>query len=192
MPGHGSSGVSDDADETTLVLRVQQGDRTAFDDIVERHADVLLRIAYGYLKSRTDAEDLVQDVFLQVWRIRQTWQPQGTIGSYLAVAVRRRAFDLLKHRRIETAYAERVIAQDAAGSPRQAPPPDVALVTGDEYATSIALLEQLSDRFRMVLLLRYAQQRSFAEVAEIMGISIPAARQLAHRALDRLRGLHGL
>lgn len=178
------SEISDDE----LVIRIRKGDRSAFDALMDRHADALLRIAFGYLRSTADAEDLVQDLFLSIWRTRECWQPGGAIIAYLAVAVRRRALNVLKHHRVEMAYAARVVdemAYDAASG--MAPPTDVALVSRDERAEALKLLSRLSDRARMALLLRYDQQRSFADVAEIMGISALAARQLVWRALEQLR-----
>jgi len=189
VPADESSNLAHDVDEATLVARVRQGDRAAFYHIVQQHTDRLLRLAYGFLKSRADAEDVVQDLYLQIWRARVQWEPRGAIGSYLALSVRRRALDILKHRRVETAYAERAAVEAAADSDTSVSTPESALLTRDDHAKTAALLEQLPERFRMILLLRYAQQRSFAEIATILEISVPAARQLAHRALEQLRKL---
>jgi len=190
MPANEPPDIPEDIGDAVLVSRVQHGDRAAFYRIVQQHTDALLRIAHGYLKSRSDAEDIVQELYFQIWRTRSHWEPRGTIGSYLALSVRRRALDVLKHRRIESTYVER-IATEAAHDPDEwsTAPSEHTLSTRDEHTNAMSLVEQLNDRFRMVLLLRYAQQRSFAEIAEILEISIPAARQLAHRAVEQLRKL---
>ena len=171
-----------------LIARVRAGDQVAFDMIMRQHATVLLRMAYGYLKSTTDAEDLVQDLFLALWQGRETWQVQGTIGSYLAVAVRRRSLDILKHRRVESTHASRVsehlVHQMETGMPI---PADIALSIRDDQSAVRQLINRLPDRTRLVLLLRYGQQHSIPEIAAILGISAAATRQLIWRALDQLR-----
>jgi len=183
--------VPADISDDTLVVRIRGGDRPAFDALMDRYADGLLRIAFGYLKSSADAEDLVQDLFLSIWRTREQWQPQGAVMAYLAVAVRRRALNVLKHHRVEMTYAARVADEGAHDDvSAMTPPADAELASSDERATLSALLSQLSDRARMALLLRYDQQQSFAAVGEIMGISALAARQLVWRALEQLRRLH--
>jgi len=178
----------DDTGEATLLARVRQGDRAAFDEVMEAHANALLRIAYGYVKSRADAEDLVQDVFLRIWETRATWEPHSTIGSYLAIAVRRRALNVLKHRQVESLYSNRTaVEEDCVASA-----PDAAVIAADEHDALQVLLDRLSDRARLVLLLRYEQKRSFAEIAEILEISVPATWQLVRRALAQARSLSGL
>jgi len=177
--------------EEELVARVQQGDRSAFDSVMKQHADVLLRIAYGYVKSRADAEDIVQDIFFSTWQGRATWQPRGSIGSYFAVAVRHRAINMLKHRRVETRYEEMVVQEaihDITIASSSAP--DVTMLAQESQTSAWQLLDRLSDRAKMILLLRYGQQLSFAEVARAMGISVPAARQLVKRSLDQLRAIY--
>lgn len=180
------------AGEGELVARVQQGDRSAFDRVMAQHADAMLRIAYGYVKSRAEAEDIVQDVFFTVWQTRAAWQPHGSIGSYFAVAVRRRALNVLKHRRVETRYEERVTREAAHDVTLGSTPPSDLLSIEDDPDSAWRLLDRLPDRARMVLLLRYGQQLSFADVATAMGISAPAARQIAKRALDQLRAAYGI
>jgi RNA polymerase sigma-70 factor (ECF subfamily) len=155
---------------------------------MQRYADILLRVAYGYLKSSTDAEDILQDIFLATWQGRATWQPQGSIVSYFMVAVRRRALNVLKHRRVERHYEERVTHEAANDmSMISCAAADLSLMAQDDRTAAWKLLDRLSAQARMVLLLRYGQQMSFAEVARAMGISAPAARQVAKRALDQLR-----
>lgn len=181
----GDASHAEHADESAVVARVRTGDRAAFDILMDAHAEALLRIAYGYVKSRADAEDLVQDLFLRIWESRATWQPHGSIGSYLAVAVRRRALNLLKHRRVEAIYSGTAAAEGDHATATA----DVTLIANDDRAALHAVLDRLSDRARLVLLLRYEQKRSFAEVAEILGISVPAAWQLVARAIAQARAL---
>lgn len=172
--------------EAELLARVREGDRAAFDHLMHQHTAILVRIAYGYVKSGSDAEDIVQDVFLAVWRARTSWHPQGPVARYLAVAVRRRALNILKHRRVETTYAERVTAH-AEPSDDAVPSADAEALARDDRATLRRLVAALPERSRLAILLRYGQQRSVADVAEILGISALAARQLVWRALDQLR-----
>ena len=79
------------ASERALVAAVQQGDVEAFRVLHEQYVVDLLDFAFTYLRSRDDAEEVVQDLFLWIWDHRHEWNAPGGVRSYLFKSVRNRA-----------------------------------------------------------------------------------------------------
>ncbi len=69
--------------ENELVLALKNGDASAFDELFIMYGDRVFGFVYGYLKIREEAEEVVQDVFLSVWRTRQNLKPELSFKAYL-------------------------------------------------------------------------------------------------------------
>ena len=86
--------------DQALVLRVGQGDPDALDEIYGRYARSVYGLAYRILGEPSAAEDVVQDVFLKLWRQPASYNPErGSLGSWLLGVGHNRAIDVLRRRR---------------------------------------------------------------------------------------------
>ena len=177
------------AAERALVAAVQQGDVDAFRTLHEHYIVDLLDFTYTYLRSRDDAEEVVQDLFLWIWEHRHEWSAPGSVRAYLFKAVRNRAINRLRQRRVQARFAERV-AQ--ANDPKGLDPPvasdPLADVTAEELDAVIArAVEALPPRSREVFLLVRERHLSHADVAELLGISPKTVENHMTSALGALR-----
>lgn len=163
--------------------------RHAFTSIVHAYTPSLTRFAYGLVKSVDVAEDMVQDIFIQVWTRRDTLVPESSLRGYLFTSVRRAGLNVLKRRAVEMRYATAVVHDIS---------PQASVVVEDQLdADAIAravsaALERLPERRRTALHLRYEEQLPFAVIAEVMGLSEKAVHHLVKRAVEELRGSLGL
>lgn len=83
-----------------LILQLAEGRREALGVLYDRHAACVLRVAHGCLQDRGDAEDLVQEVFLELWRRASTHDPlRGSVRTLLVVLARSRSLDRIRRRR---------------------------------------------------------------------------------------------
>jgi RNA polymerase sigma-70 factor (ECF subfamily) len=169
-----------DADALMSDARDLDGD--AFMDAIDPVVPAAYRLAYGMLRSRDEAADVVQEAALNAWRHRGSFRPGAEVRPwFLAIvanecrrAVRQRWWSVIKR-------------------------PDLPLVSPhpggaepDEGENLRRALRQLSHSDRLILVLRYYLDLPFIDVAATLRISPEAARVRSHRALARLRPIIGV
>jgi len=174
--------VSDPLSDAELVARMVRGDRSAVALLYERHKLPLFALARGMLRSATEAEDLLHDVFLEAWRRCADYSPErGSVRAWLMLRTRSRALDRLKSAgRRPVEQAERV--------------PDECAQLPDESADQgrlRELLERMPELQRQVLVLGYFEGSSSAEISERLQIPIGTVKSRTRAALEALRHLLG-
>jgi RNA polymerase sigma-70 factor (ECF subfamily) len=179
----------DPADDETLVRRVRQGDDAAYADIVARHQQRIVRVAYRITGSHEEALDVAQEVFLKAYRKLDAWRPHGPFGGWLLRLAVNQAID---HRRRVSRHAdERTTGLDRAPA-AMAPRTD----RGDTYALRMEIdarvreaLTKLSEAQRTVFMLRHYEGLALNEIAPVMGSSVGSVKVHLFRAVRRLRVL---
>src|SRR5208283_4302337 len=90
----------DPADEMRLIARLRAGDQQAMSDIYDRYARVVYAVALRVLQDAAAAEDVLQDIFLQLWRNPDAFDAsRGSLAAWLSVIARHRSIDRLRKRR---------------------------------------------------------------------------------------------
>jgi RNA polymerase sigma-70 factor (ECF subfamily) len=98
-------------DDAALIVRIRAGDQSAMADLYDRYSGVVYGVALRVLANTTGAEDVVQEVFLQLWRNPQAFDTdRGRLAPWLAVIARNRAIDLLRKRPLEDDITEMPIS----------------------------------------------------------------------------------
>jgi RNA polymerase sigma-70 factor, ECF subfamily len=164
-----------------LVLRCQAGDEGAFARLMEWFGPRTLRYLRGLVES--DAEDVQQEVWLAVYQgIAGLGNPRA-FRTWLFRTTRHRAIDHLRRRRREY----RVLVE-SEGADAAIPEEEAGFRWSSDGAME-ALLQRLGPVQREVLLLRYRDDLSYAEIALVAGCSIGTVRSRLHYARERLREL---
>lgn len=172
--------------DAELVAAIRGGDVRAFERLFREHYQPLCRFAARLVADAAQAEDLVQTVFTTLWANRAGWAVERSERAYLFAAVRNAAFNHRRHRSLRLDW-ERTEAQAALTDRPSAPDPD-AILTRKEMADELArALAALPARCRMVMELRWRDQLSYAEIAEVMGISVKGVENQLARGLERVR-----
>ncbi|HEX7089519.1 MAG TPA: RNA polymerase sigma-70 factor [Longimicrobiales bacterium] len=169
-----------------VVARIGAGDVAAFEALYRAHAPALLAFAHSQLRSRELAEDLVQDLFLALWRYRERWDLRSSLKAYLLGALRNRIISYRRSLQAREGGLRRVEAATLASvaGPSRAD----HRVREAELAEAIEkAIEALSPRCRETFLLVRQQNLSYAEAAEVLGISVKAVEMNMVRALAALR-----
>lgn len=183
-----SRGVQAVHDDSDLLTRIRDGDSVAFETVVRRHFDALYRFAYGYVHAREAAEEVLQEAFFQLWQHRATLrlsrEGEGSLRSYLFRAVRNRLTDAARHARVERRYAESFTAEDG----NQTTPDVAAQYETQEFAEALqTAVAALPERTRQAYTLYHQHGLSYAEVAEVMEISVKGVEFQLGKALRLLR-----
>jgi len=103
--------ASNAKDEAALISRIRAGDESAMADLYDGYSGIVYSVALRVLNDATAAEDVLQEVFLQLWRNPQSFDAdRGRLAPWLAVIARNRAIDLLRKRPFEEDISELPIA----------------------------------------------------------------------------------
>jgi RNA polymerase sigma-70 factor, ECF subfamily len=145
--------VSNPKEEAALIARIRAGDESAMGELYDRYSGVVYGVALRVLASTAAAEDVVQEVFLQLWRNPEAFDAErGRMAPWLAVIARNRAIDLLRKRPMEEDIDELPISS--------------GVNLEDEAAQKIA-----ADKVRAVLAQLPPEQRKALEMAYFEGLT---------------------
>jgi RNA polymerase sigma-70 factor (ECF subfamily) len=182
------SGTADPADAPdALVARVRAGDERALEALFRTHYSALCDFATRYVRQDTLAEELVQDLFGDLWARRQSWHVRGSVRAYLFAAVRNRALNLRKREAVERDWKHDEAIADVRELHQPPELADEALERADLRARLDAALESLPERCRLVMHLRWREQMRHAEIASVMGISVKGVEIQLSRGLRAIR-----
>lgn len=170
---------ADPLDETTLVVRAQEGDVRAFEELARRHQAALYRLAVRVMGDAGEAEDALQEALLDAWRRIDRFRGDSAFSTWMYRVVTNRCTGMLRRRR----------PTPVEGIGDTAPAPDSPERAAEVDAGLEALgraLRGLNDDLRIAFVLRELEGLGYAEIAEITGASEQAVRGRIHRARTRL------
>jgi len=177
----GSGGAAAGADHAA-VRRAQQGDARAFEELVRRHERGALRVALNLVGRREDAEDLVQEAFLRVFKNLERFDFQYEFSTWLYRIVTNQAIDWLRRRRpVHTTSAREEDEPEIELPDPGVPAPWQGLELGEEAVKVRACLSALAPHFQAVLVLREMEGMACTEIADIVGATHVTVRWRLHR-----------
>jgi RNA polymerase sigma-70 factor (ECF subfamily) len=174
-----------DTPEYELFQRSQNGDTEAFRRIVESHQSYAYAIAFRFLGNETDAEDIVQESFINVWKHLAEYDPQKKFTTWLYRIVANRCLDFIKsrNRRRETFSTdpERVELRQSLEDPEK--------INDDRERLGMvnALVRELPEKQRMVFILRDLQDLNIKETSGILNMSKASVKSNLFHARKTLR-----
>jgi len=181
------SSITDEA----LVRLAREGDQDAFGELIRRHQQRCVDLATFFLRNRGDAEDEVQNAFSKAYAHLNQYQGEAEFSTWLARIVSNQCLMLLRVRR-----RTRFVYLDEASSAQEAPPvelpscgpdPEGELAFTQMKRVLRTEIRRIPPMLRNVMLLRDIQELPMTDVAEKLGITVPAAKSRLLRARAELR-----
>jgi len=177
-------------DDIVLMMRVREGDESAFEVLFNRYQRPLLNFFHGLARNNNSARDLCQETFLRVWKIRKRYHATGSFPSYLFGVARMIWLEYCRQqdktwRLGARQHEDRLhdLAADPAGCPLfQA---NRAELHGHIYAA----LDALPEEQRMVFVLRSIEGLALEDIAEILDCPVNTVRSRKILAVKKLRYL---
>jgi RNA polymerase sigma-70 factor (ECF subfamily) len=168
-------------------IRDDLTDAEAFRAAYEAHHDTLVAVAWRVLRDGAAAEDVVHDVFLELWTSPASFDPRrGSLRSYLRMIVKSRALDRWRSRAVAQSAAERAEAEAAAS--HSAGDSAAEPVMRQETARTVReVVDSLPRPQREVILLAYGGGLSTPEVATVTGMPLGTAKSRIRLGLARAR-----
>lgn len=174
-------------DDVDLVAASLAGDHDAFRRLVERYQDRLFGLARSYTKSAVEIEDIVQDAFMKAFRRLDTFNHESSFYTWLYRITLNTALDFLKRRGRSPV---RAVEDPELGAPipsQQGFAPSARMEREEIAEITRAVLEELPEIFRTVLVLRELQGLAYQEIADVLGISIGTVESRLFRARARFK-----
>jgi RNA polymerase sigma-70 factor (ECF subfamily) len=187
------TGENEDAD---LVRRCLSGDQRACRDLVRRYERPVYSVLMRVVRRSEDAEDLVQETFVKVFRALDRYDPERSFAAWIFTIASRLAIDQHRRRRVQTVSLN--VTDPGSGEERTMDVvdpglrPDEITSNAEEELQTSALIDSLPEHYRIVVLLRHQQDLSYEEISEALNLPLGTVKARIHRARallkDRIQG----
>ncbi len=177
-----------DMDDLTLVDRSLKGDFDAFSQIVLRYQDRAHRLAWSMTRDESDAQDVVQEAFLNIYRKLDTFEGDAQFSSWLyKVVVNAALMRLRKNRRKQEVSLDEIpptveIDEFAVDVPQWRFRSDLVLENLELRNKILDAIDELDPKYQVVFILKEVEGLSLQEISETLEISLPAVKSRLHRA----------
>ncbi len=176
---------SEENEAHLLVERVKRGDREAFMKIVHLYQRSVFILAYSYFHDEEDALDVVQETFLRFYQKAHQFKPSDNFKNWLFKIAKNLCIDYFRknHQRSQRIVREKMILTTSG-------------IEKDNSQSELKeifahCLDALSERQRMVFLMRHFNQFEYAEIAKILNVALGTVKSLHFKAIRNLRTMIG-
>ena len=166
-------------DDNELVARTLSGDVRSYEELVRRYERLVGRVLYSYARREISVEDLVQETFLRAYDRLETFNPDYRFKTWLLAIANNLGVDTLRRRREIVEFNPETHAGAGGGPEADALDAERSRSVQDAVAT-------LPETYSVPLVLRYSEDLSYAEIAEILDITIPAVKSRLFRARNMM------
>lgn len=175
-------------EEAIWIERARGGDKRAFSLLVQAYQRPVYSITYRMLGNPEEAEDAAQEAFLRAYSNLQKYDPKRKFSTWLFSIANHHCIDRLRKRRVSwISIDDNPVLGNMAGD---SPQPERHALSQEERDSVQRVLEQLDPGYKMPLVLRYWEDCSYEEIAEIMEISVPAVKSRLFRARQQVAQLY--
>jgi RNA polymerase sigma-70 factor (ECF subfamily) len=179
--------------DAALMLRVSQGDTAAFTELVEKYKQPVMNLAYRTLRDATEAEDLAQNVFVQVFKSASRYKSTAKFSTWLFTIARNLCLNEIRRRSRHPAESLDAPHPDQEDQPlhqfedKKTFSPPESLLQGELAQNIDRALADLPENQRSAILLCRQEDLSYEEIAEVLGCTVSATKSLIHRGRETLK-----
>ena len=179
--------------DAALMLRVKEGDTTAFEQLVDKYKQPVMNVVYRMLHDATEAEDIAQNVFVQVHKSAGRYEVSSKFSTWLFTIARNLCLNELRRRSRHPADSMEATHPEQEDQPWQQfedkktfSPPETLLHGELERKIEEALAE-LPENQRTAILLCRQDELSYEDIAKVLECSLSATKSLIHRGRETLK-----
>ncbi|MBI5204529.1 MAG: RNA polymerase sigma factor [Nitrospirae bacterium] len=179
-------------DDIQLMLRFQSGVESCFEQLVERHKNRVFNLAYRFLGSYQEAEDIAQEVFIKIYYAKNSYKPKAKFTTWLYIICKNTCLKELRKNKPNTVSMDDTFELSEDDVTPQIADPHTPSSLDSMLNTERALfvkqaIDSLPANQKMALILYRYDQLSYEESAKVMGCSVKAVKSLLHRAKINLK-----
>lgn len=182
-----------DAQGLLLLIRdIQKGHEPAFREFYDQTKSRVFNMALGYVRNREDAEEITQDVFIDVFRSASTFKGDASVTTWLYRIAVNKSLDFLKHQKRQKRFAFFTSLFDTATGKLLHQPadffhPGITLENQENAAMLFQAIDKLPDKQKTAYLLTKVEGLNNIETAGVMTVSVGAVESLLQRATENLK-----
>ena len=169
--------------DNELVALLKNGSQEAFEKLYARYKRQLIFVGRRTLKSEDDLEDMVQDVFLQLWETRETLNPELSFSAYLFTIMRNRILYHYRNFDVYARYAQHIL-ENADDSTNET---EDTIIDNDFSMLLNGVIESLPPMQKTIFTLSRIEGLTYKEIAEKLQLSIPAVQKHASLTLKKIK-----
>lgn len=172
-------------EEDELLLKLKSGDKSAFNDLVNEYSAIVLNTCYRFLLDREDAEDVSQEVFLEVYQSIRSFRGDSKLSTWIyRIAVTKSLDEIKKRSRKKrlSSFAKVLHIDDVVNWLGGGTMPDKSIMESEKLKEVMEALEILPDNQRVAFTLSKIDGYSNSEIAAIMNVTTIAVESLVYRA----------
>lgn len=169
--------------EIKVCESIRNGDKHAFESVFKTYYKILCSYANQIIFDADNSEEIVQEMFFQLWQKRDFFLIETSLKSYLFRAVHNSCLNHIKHNKVKLAYSQNIIQNKSNNSDNE-----YFMDESDELQTLLGnAIEKLPpERKKVFMMIRY-EERKYKEVADILGISVKTVENQMGKAMQFLR-----
>ena len=179
--------------ELELIQQLRAGDEGAFKTLVANYQDLVYNTALGIVQNNEDAEDVAQEVFVQVYRSIDQFKGDARLSTWIYRITTTKALDHIRSRKRKKRFAFITSLfgpnDELVHEPVDFQHPGVALDRKEQAALLFRMIDQLPENQKVAFTLHKTEELSYQEIADVMQISVSAVESLLFRARQNLRKL---
>jgi RNA polymerase sigma-70 factor (ECF subfamily) len=172
--------------DQNLMIQVSRGDRLAFEKLYQKFKGPIMNFVANMVRNQSVAEELVQEIFLKVYRAREEYLPTAKFSTWFWTIARNTAFDHLRKKRDLLLDDASVPSEESPSLIDQLETPlsnaEMQLVENAENKRLQNCMQELTPKQREATLLRIISELSYEEIASTIGTSLSSVKSLIHRS----------
>lgn len=187
-PSTGNNDNSNDID-VALMMKVKEGDEAAFEQLIQRHQNMVIGTVAKMLGNPADSEDIAQQVFIRLWKSAPRYQVKAKFTTFLYTIMRNLVFNESRRRSKKKAFSinEREDDLYLQTEDQQTAPPDQHILQEELQSAVDKAISKLPEKQRMSVILRRYENAPYEEIAAALNTSVSAVKSHLFRARTTLR-----
>lgn len=185
--------TTEQIEDAGFIERLQDRDESAFEQLVNEHKDRVYNTCLGFLRHPQDAEDIAQEVFIQVFDSIGDFREEASLSTWIYRISVTKSLELIRYRKrkkrsgffraLNAYFTEPGEEEDESGLMH----PGIQLENKERAEVLFREIDRLPERQKVAFTLQKIEDLSYKEVADVMELSVPAVESLLHRAKENLK-----
>ncbi|MCX6273916.1 MAG: RNA polymerase sigma factor [Bacteroidetes bacterium] len=180
--------------EALLLTRLREGDHAVYKDLIRQFGNQVFNTSLGILQDTMDAEDITQEVFIEVFRSVRNFRGDAKLSTWIYRIAVTKSLEHLRKRNSKKGIANplTISGDDPIGNISEVPDflhPGVQMENKERAAILFAAIGKLPEKQKTAFILHKTEDLSYTEVAEIMNVSVSSVESLLFRAKQNLQKL---